>query len=274
MLYAIAAVIVLILDQGLKYWISMHMALNETAPLLPGIVRLTYVQNRGAAFSILRDAEWARWLFLVILAIFSAAVIYALVKRRIQGEFGRWTALLVMAGALGNGIDRAINGYVVDMFELQFMNFAVFNVADIFITVCGVLFCLYVIFHKDREPESMKKEAPPKRNPPNRGPSAGGGGAPDRRMPPPPPRAFVNPFETPKEPGNDPFAPGRVPESSKPRPVPRPAVHSAAAPAAQKPQPRKSDPEKKPFVSNGAVQPADDADEFSLESILAEFGDT
>jgi signal peptidase II len=271
MLYAIAAVIVLILDQGLKYWVSMHMAVNETAPLLPGVVRLTYVQNRGAAFSILRDAEWARWLFLLILVIFSAVVIYALAKQIIQGNFGRWTALLVMAGALGNGIDRAINGYVVDMCELQFMNFAVFNVADMFITVCGALFCIYVIFHKDPDPKKERKKAPDRQPPPTRGQIKGDGGTAGRSTPPAP-RAFINPFEAPRDPQSDPFAAGRVPTAAT-RPAPMPAVHSAAAPAASEPEARKPAPAAKPVVSGGGISPADSDEEFSLESILAEFGD-
>jgi signal peptidase II len=142
MLYAIVAALVLILDQGLKYWISMHLALNEgTKVLIPGIVRLTHVQNFGAAFSILKNLGFARWLFVAIAVIFFAAVIYALAKN-LSDRFGRWMALLVMTGALGNGIDRAIHGYVVDMFELEFMHFAVFNLEDIFITVCGILLCL------------------------------------------------------------------------------------------------------------------------------------
>jgi signal peptidase II len=272
MLYAIAAVIVLILDQGLKYWVSMHMALNETATLLPGLVRLTYVQNRGAAFSILRDAEWARWLFLLILAIFSAVVIYVLAKQIIQGKFGRWTLLLVMAGALGNGIDRAINGYVVDMFELQFMNFAVFNVADMFITVCGVLFCLYVIFHKDPDPKNVPEKAPARRQPPSRGQNKGDGGAMDGRTPPSP-RAFINPFEAVQEPKSDTLAAGRVRSAPAPRPAARPAVHSPAAPAAARPETRKAVPEAKPVVSSGGIPLVSSDDEFSLESILAEFGD-
>ena len=68
---------------------------------------------------------------------------------------GRWLAVLAMAGAIGNGIDRALYGYVVDMFELEFMHFAVFNIADIAINVCCILFVLLMLLRK--EPEKPKE---------------------------------------------------------------------------------------------------------------------
>ena len=159
MIYAIVAVIVLILDQGLKYWTVSHIVLDTgEVPLINGIVHLTNVHNYGAAFSILQNT---RWLLVAMTAIFCIAVIYALSEELIQTPLGRWSALLVMAGALGNGIDRLFVGYVVDMLELEFIPFPVFNIADIFVTVCGVLFCVYIVFHKnpdgDSEPAEEKK---------------------------------------------------------------------------------------------------------------------
>ena len=149
MTYAIVTVIVLILDQLMKFWTTKNIPLDamggDCVELIPRLLHLTNVHNTGAAFSILRDA---RWLLVGITLIFVVVVIVLITQEIIRGDLGRWSAVLVMAGALSNAIDRALYGYVVDMFEVEFMNFAVFNIADIFITVCGILFCVYIILEK------------------------------------------------------------------------------------------------------------------------------
>lgn len=154
MIYAIVAVIVLILDQGLKYWTVSNIVLNTgEVPLIKGIVHLAHVRNYGAAFGIMKDS---RWLLVALTAVFVIAVIYALSTERIHTKLGRWSAMMVMAGALGNGIDRLFIGYVVDMIEVEFLTFPVFNVADIFVVVFGILFCIYIVFHK--EPDEIETE--------------------------------------------------------------------------------------------------------------------
>lgn len=150
--YLIVAVIILIIDRAVKYWVTAHVVLNSApTTLIPHILGLTNIHNTGAAFSILPKAHW---LFIVMSLLFTAVVIVLLYKNVIKGRLGRWTLVMVMAGGLGNCIDRILNGYVVDMFQFQFMQFAVFNVADIFITTCGVLFCIYLIFHKEQAIEA------------------------------------------------------------------------------------------------------------------------
>lgn len=151
MLYAIVVVIVLILDQGMKYWTTLHLALNtDVKELIPGLIHLRNHHNTGSAFSMMGDWSGTRWLVLTVTVLFAVLVILALARKLITGRFGRWMALLVLAGALGNGIDRMLYGYVVDMLQFGFwQSFPVFNVADIFITVCGVLFCIYILVHKD-----------------------------------------------------------------------------------------------------------------------------
>lgn len=157
MLYAIAAVIALIIDQAVKYWTTAHIVLNTgTKKLIPGFIHLTNLHNTGAAFSFL---EGARWFFIVLCIVFVAAVIFLLAKNIIKGHTARWMSVIVLAGAVGNCIDRIINGYVVDMFEFEFkifgMSFPVFNVADILITVGGILFCVFFLL----EPSEPKKSA-------------------------------------------------------------------------------------------------------------------
>lgn len=171
MLYAIVALLVLVLDQAVKYWATISIPFNEgSVSLIPGVIHLVNIHNYGAAFGFLQNQN-ARWLFVIVAIIFVTVVIFALGKNYIREPLGRWSAVLVMAGAVGNCIDRVMNGYVVDMFQFQFVNFAVFNVADIFITICGILFCVYIIFSdefkgKDRAREgSERKPAPWKKAP-------------------------------------------------------------------------------------------------------------
>lgn len=159
MIYAIVAAIILIADQLLKYWVTLNIELGSgEVALIPGVIHLTNYRNYGAAYGILQNA---RWFFLIITVIFIALVIWLLVTDRIPGKFGRWTLVLVLAGALGNFISRLINGYVVDMLEFEFIDYEIFNIADIFISCCGVLFCLYVLFHKNPIILGKRQEAQP-----------------------------------------------------------------------------------------------------------------
>lgn len=169
MLYAIVAVIILILDQVTKLWTISKIGLGATSPLIPGVVQLTNIQNTGAAFSFL---EGGRWFFVVLTLVVTVGVIVLLSRDIIKGKLGRWMLVLVVAGGLGNCIDRAFKGYVVDMFQLQFKifgkDFAIFNVSDIFITVCGIIFCVYLIFHKEPEKAPTPVRAPARTMPSER----------------------------------------------------------------------------------------------------------
>lgn len=169
MIYAIAVVLILIFDQGLKLWTVSNIALNTgEVPLIDGIIHLTHLHNYGAAFSMLQDT---RWLLVGITVIFVGIVIFALTTERITSALGRWSAIFVMAGAIGNGIDRVMMGYVVDMFEFEFIipiygqTFPVFNIADIFVTVFGVLFCIYIICHKEDDAAQYEPSPEPRENP-------------------------------------------------------------------------------------------------------------
>ncbi len=151
-LWLLLALPAVALDQIVKRWVSSIAAAREHLPVnypfFPGL-NLTYAENTGAAFSLFGQARW----FLVAASVLaSGAIILAVCKGWVQGRLGLISISCVLGGALGNLIDRAFQGYVVDMFEFTFISFAVFNVADIFITVGGACFCLYLIL------ESRKKE--------------------------------------------------------------------------------------------------------------------
>ena len=150
MLYAIVAVIALIFDQLIKYWTTVNVVENTgEVKLIPGFVHLANVHNTGAAFSFLRGG---RWFFVVLCAIFVAVVIYLMLKETIRSPGARWSAVIVMAGAVGNAIDRVIAGFVVDMFEFDFTifgrRFPVFNLADIYITLGVIVFCIFMLTEK------------------------------------------------------------------------------------------------------------------------------
>ena len=146
MLYAIIAAIILIGDQWLKYWVTVNITLSTgEAALIPGVVKLVNIHNSGAAFGLLSDAAYARWLFLGIAALFIIVIVVVLAKHLFKSRFANWCAVMALAGAVGNCIDRALYGYVVDMFKVEFMDFAVFNVADVFLVVACLAFVIYLI---------------------------------------------------------------------------------------------------------------------------------
>ena len=161
MLYAIVVVLLLIADQGLKYWVTVHVALNEGRHvLIPKVLDIMNIHNYGIAFSWLQNVP--SWVFAIIAAIFAAVVIVALKRGMIHGRFGRWMAVLALAGAIGNCIDRVLSGYVVDMLAFAFWkSFPVFNLADACLVVGGIAFCLYVIFRKDPEEQKDTAERKP-----------------------------------------------------------------------------------------------------------------
>ena len=140
-LYALFTAAVVAADQITKYLTVQNIPLYADVPFLPGVVQLTYVQNTGAAFS---SFEGQQWLFALIFAVFTAAILYEYFKSPMPfSTFERWCIAAIYAGGLGNMIDRLRLGYVVDMIETTFMEFPVFNVADCFIT-CG---CIAMIVH-------------------------------------------------------------------------------------------------------------------------------
>ena len=141
--WILLSAILVVLDQLVKNWVQQAIPLYGVKPFLPGLLELTYVQNTGAAFSIFREHTW---ILTLISALASLIILVLLLRRALPGRLGQLALSLVLGGAVGNLIDRYFYGFVVDMFNLQFMNFAVFNVADIGISVGGVLLCVYVLF--------------------------------------------------------------------------------------------------------------------------------
>ncbi|MEA4955466.1 MAG: signal peptidase II [Pseudoflavonifractor sp.] len=151
MLYYILAAVLVVIDQLVKLWVRASIPLGESIPFLPGLMDLTYIQNTGAAFSSFSSLTW---LLALISLIASAAVAVLMARKLFTKPLGQLSLALILAGAVGNLIDRALLGFVTDMFATAFMNFAVFNVADICVVVGGILMVLYVLFFYDKQKEA------------------------------------------------------------------------------------------------------------------------
>ena len=146
-LMGLLAVAITVADQVTKYLTVQNIPLFGKVEAIEGLFHFTYVQNTGAAFS---SFEGMQWLFALIFLFFTVAIIWEFWKKSMGFTiFERWCIAAIWAGGLGNMIDRIRMGYVVDMVCLDFMNFPVFNVADIFITCgCIVLLLHLVIFNR------------------------------------------------------------------------------------------------------------------------------
>ena len=158
MLYACMALLAVVLvaaDQLSKLWVVANIPLHTQIQAIPGLFHLTYVQNTGAAWS---SFQGMIWLFALIFAVFTGLIIWEFSKKRMPfTTFERWCIAVVFAGGLGNMIDRLRLGYVVDMIEVEFMNFPVFNVADCFICCgCIVLMISLIFFNKEFWKEEKK----------------------------------------------------------------------------------------------------------------------
>ncbi len=140
----------LILDQVTKYYIAQTFDnVGETLPVWEGIFHITYVRNTGAAFSFFTGGVgWLKWLSLAVSFALIGLASFARLPKIEQIGYG-W----VLAGALGNGIDRFVFGYVIDFLDFRIINFPVFNIADICINL-GILFLLVANF---TVPDSSRK---------------------------------------------------------------------------------------------------------------------
>ena len=127
-LMALFAAGIVAADQITKYLTVANIELFSQIEAIPGLFHFTYVQNTGAAFSSFSGMQW---LFALIFLVFAAFIIWEFPKKRWPlTALERWCIVAVFAGGLGNMIDRLRFGYGIDMIEVEFMRFAVFNVAD------------------------------------------------------------------------------------------------------------------------------------------------
>ena len=142
--FTLFALGIVAVDQWTKILVLEQIPLHGHVEAIPGLFHFTYVRNTGAAFSSFAGAQW---LFAVIFLALTAAIFYEYFKKRLPfTTTERWLIAAIYGGGLGNMIDRIRFGYVVDMIEVDFMRFAVFNVADCFITCGSILLLLHLVF--------------------------------------------------------------------------------------------------------------------------------
>ena len=135
------SLVIVIIDQLVKYYISHNLILFESLAILPG-VDITYVHNTGAAFSFLSDAGgWQRWLFIFLSSGVSLFLLFWMKNHPATGICLAIALAMILGGAVGNLIDRVMLGYVIDYIDLYYnkWHWPAFNVADSAISIGVVL---------------------------------------------------------------------------------------------------------------------------------------
>ncbi len=163
-IFWIVAITSLIIDHLTKFWVVQTFELTippQTLPLWPDVFHFTYVVNTGAAFSLFSNGGvyWLRWLSLAVSLALMAMAWFG--PRCDQWE--QWGYGLILGGALGNGIDRFVSGHVVDFLDFRFIQFPVFNLADVSINL-GILCLLIAIFRTSPPHQRPSVQDPLKRS--------------------------------------------------------------------------------------------------------------
>jgi signal peptidase II len=154
-LQVLIVICIILLDQGTKYMAQTFIRIlpDQTIPVIKDVFHFTYAENRGAAFSILQNQ---RWLFIAVTIIAVIFIIYYLLKHPKENIILKISLSLILAGAIGNLIDRILHGYVVDFFDFRLINFAVFNVADSAVVIGSILLGYYLMFISDKDKYKIK----------------------------------------------------------------------------------------------------------------------
>ena len=135
-------VLVVFLDQLTKYLTILFLKPIPTFPIIEDVIHLTYVENTGAAFGMMKNQ---RWFFMIVSTVAIIALLIYLFKKKTQSKLENLSIAFIVGGGIGNMIDRVFLGYVVDMIDFRLINFAVFNVADSFVCVGAGLLMLYIV---------------------------------------------------------------------------------------------------------------------------------
>lgn len=141
--YLSLTTILVIIDQLTKYLTVQNIALYDQVDFIPGFMSWTYIQNTGAAWSIL---EGKMWFFYLVTVIVSTVILYFLYTEGKKDRIFGTILAIILGGTLGNFIDRLLYQYVIDMIKVEFISFPVFNVADSFLTVGVILLFVYSLY--------------------------------------------------------------------------------------------------------------------------------
>jgi signal peptidase II len=133
-------------DQLTKYLVLINVKPVDAVPVIDKVIQFRYTENTGAAFSIFSEKTWLLTIFTGVMII--AGLLYLFLGKA-DNKLQFAALVLIISGGLGNLIDRLFRGFVVDFIEYLFMEYAVFNVADIFVTIGAVLLVISVLFIKN-----------------------------------------------------------------------------------------------------------------------------
>ena len=154
----IGAAVLIVVDQIMKWLATLYIKPVGTMEIVPGFLDFTYHGNDGAAFGILSSQTW---IFVIITALVCIALVIGLFVYKKHTTLSRMACALIVAGGVGNLIDRVFNnGYVIDFIHIKFFP-PIFNFADCCVSIGVVLLFIYVIFHTDtlrRETTGRRKK--------------------------------------------------------------------------------------------------------------------
>ncbi len=156
MLAAIIVAVSVILDQLSKYLVVQNIEYRGSLPFIPKIISFYHTRNTGAAFSMLSEQRWVYMTLSLISMVIIAHLLYKEYKRH---PLMTVSLAMVLGGGIGNMIDRFRLQYVVDFLKLEFMDFAIFNIADCFVSVGAVLLAVYIIFYEPKVDKRLREEA-------------------------------------------------------------------------------------------------------------------
>ncbi len=143
----LVVVLSVILDQITKIIAESSLKGTDGVIVIPKVLSFSYLENRGAAFGIFSDS---RWVFMVFSTVAIVTMIYLIFSMRKKHPIFLISLSMLVGGGIGNMIDRIFRGYVIDFFKVLFVDFAVFNVADCFVTVGAIILAIYMMFiYKD-----------------------------------------------------------------------------------------------------------------------------
>ncbi|MEF9990922.1 MAG: signal peptidase II [Romboutsia sp.] len=146
-MYELIIIVLIAIDQLSKYWALNYLKDVGSIPIIPNMFHLTYVENRGAAFGMFQNNQW---IFIVVALIASIFGLYYIHTKK-TNLISKASIILIIAGAIGNLIDRMRLGFVVDYFDFRIIWKYVFNVADIFVVVGTIFLCIYILFFDGKD---------------------------------------------------------------------------------------------------------------------------
>lgn len=152
---SIMIILIVAFDQITKYIVSHNLTDGKIVKFIPNFIQFRYAENTGMAFSMFSGA---RWLFVALTIAVCVGALWYLFSNKCQSLWLYWSLGVVVAGGIGNLIDRILFGFVVDFIELIFIDFAVFNIADCAVTCGAVVLVSYLVLDTFKKEKSGKNE--------------------------------------------------------------------------------------------------------------------